>query len=346
MSAAVYLISRLHALMARLYPHNFRVEFEGEMCTVFTDALADAARGGVGSLFTLWWRELRDWPTRLLTEYWLSISMLWKWRIFMTEIDRSKYWKIEKRKDALVAALPPLLFGVGIMLSALIIWKPWYEIPSWRLYLGAAIGMLLPAVVVVVGGVIALFRRVPDWGYTWAGTAAMGTVLFVKTMAEEQADAGLYIVSETFDLILAAVLVLGCLVLLIWAALRGWQQAGLVSIGFASLMGVSVVATATAAPFNRFDLALLAAPFGLLMAWLTYHFAVGSDKIRVFVLLGVALLNLGAVLLADSATRNLALANQRPSFVLPLLVFITGALLSGPLLGLLGLPVRKAIRGG
>jgi hypothetical protein len=346
MSATVNLIARAHALLARLYPYHFRVEFEDEMCTVFTDALADAAPQGVASVFNLWWRELRDWPRRLLTEYWLSMTMLWNWRIFMTDTHQIKNWKIEKRKDALIAALPPLLFGVGIMLTALIVQKPWYEIQSWRLYLGVAIGMALPAIVVGVGGAIALFRRLPDWGYTWAGSAAMGTVLLIKTMAEEQADFGQFIISETFDLILAAVLVLGCLVLLVWAALRGWQQAGLLSIGFASLMGVSVLATATAAPFNRYDLALLAGPFGALLAWLAYHFAVGSDKIRGFVLLGIALLNLGAVLVADRATRSWALANQRPSFALPLLVFITAALLSGPLLGLIGVPVKRAIKGG
>jgi hypothetical protein len=346
MSAAVNLITRLHALMARLYPYHFRVEFEDEMCAVFTDALADVAPQGAGAVCKLWWRELRDWPRRLLTEYWLSITMLWNWRMFMSEVGQNKNWKIEKRKDALIAALPPLLFGVGIMLTALIVWKPWNEIQSWRLYLGVAVGMALPAIAVGVGGAIALFRRLPDWGYTWAGSAAMGTLLLVKTMAEEQADYGRYILSQTFDLVLAAVLVLGCLVLLAWAALRGWQQAGLVSIGFASLMGVSVVSTATAAPFNRYDLALLAGPFGALMAWLAYRFAVGSNKVRSFVLLGIALLNLGAVLLADRATRTWALAGQRPSFALPLLVFITGALLSGPLLGLVGIPVRKAIKGG
>ncbi|MGD8457409.1 MAG: hypothetical protein PVF83_13590 [Anaerolineales bacterium] len=343
MSAAVDLINRVHALMARLYPYKFRLEFEGEMCTVFSDALADAAHQGAGSVFNLWWSELCDWPKRLLIEYWHSIVTLWKWRIIMTEIDQTKDWKIENRKDALIAALPSLLFGVGILIMALIVWKPWFEIPSWRLYLGAGIGIALPAVVVGVGGAIALIRRLPDWGYTWAGTAAMGTLLLVKTLAEEQADFGKYIVSEVFDLVLAGVLVLGCLVLLIWVALRGWQQAGLVSIGFASLMGVTAVSTATAAPFNRFDLALIAGPFGLLLAWLTYHFALGSTKVRGFVLAGIAVLNLGAVLLADSATRTLA--SQRPSFALPLFLFITAALLSGPILGLIGVPVRKAIKG-
>jgi hypothetical protein len=174
----------------------------------------------------------------------------------------------------------------------------------------------------------------------------MGSVLFVKTMAEEQADVGKFIISETVDLVIAIILLLGCLILLVWAALRGWQQAGLVSIGFASIMGVTVVSLATAAPFNRYDLALLAGPFGVLMSWLTYQFALGSTKARGFVLFGIALLNLGAVLMTDRATRSWAIANQRPSFALPLLIFITGILISGPILGFIGSPVRKAIRGG
>jgi hypothetical protein len=346
MSTAVNFLTRFHALMARLYPYSFRREFEGEMCMVFTDALAEASHQGVGSVFNLWWRELRDWPRRLLTEYWLSISGLYNRRIFMSEINLRKSWKIENRKDAIIAALPPLLFGVGIMTSALIIWKPWHQIPSWRLYLGVAVGMALPAIVVAIGGAIALLRRIPDWGYTWAGSAAMGSVLFVKTMAEEQADVGKFIISETVDLVIAIILLLGCLILLVWVALRGWQQAGLVSIGFASIMGVTVVSLATAAPFNRYDLALLAGPFGALMSWLTYQFALGSTKARGFVLFGIALLNLGAVLMSDRATRNWAITNQRPSFALPLLVLINGLLISGPVLRLIGIPVRKAIRGG
>jgi hypothetical protein len=244
-----------------------------------------------------------------------------------------------------MAALPPLLFGVGIMTSALIVWKPWYEIPTWRLYPGAAKGRLIPAIVVGVGGAIALFRRIPDWGYTWVGTAALGSVLLIKTVAEEQADVGLYIISETVDLIIAILLLLGCLGLLIWVALRGWQQAGLVSIGFASILGVTVISLVTAAPFNHYNLALLAGPFGILMAWLTYQFAQGSSKKRVLVLLGIGILNIGAVILADSVTKTWALANQRPSFIIPLLVFITGLLISGPVLGLIGVPVRRAIKG-
>ena len=345
MNTAIYLITRFHALLTRLYPHSFRVAFEGEMCMVFTDAVAEASQQGAGSLFGLWWREFRDWPKTLLTQYWLSMAELWNRSTFMSEIDQTKNWKIEKRKDALIAALPPLLFGVGIMTSALIIWKPWHQIPSWRLYLGVVIGMALPALVVAIGGAIALIRRIPDWGYTWAGAAAMGAVLLVKTAAEEQADVGQYIISETADLILAILLLIGCLILLIWVALRGWQQAGLMSIGFASIMGVTVVSLVTAAPFNRYDLALLAAPFGALMAWLTYLYALGSNRARILVLLGIGLLNLGAVFLADSATRSWTLAQGRPSFALPLLIFITGVLVSGPILGLMGVPIRRAIKG-
>jgi hypothetical protein len=345
MNTAGQLITRFHALMARLYPYNFRREFEGEMCMDFADAVVEASHRGVRSLMSLWWRELRDWPKTLVTEYWFSIAELWNRRFFMSEIDQSKNWKIKSRKDAVISALPPLLFGLGIMASALIVRKPWYQIPSWRLYLGVVIGMLIPAIVVGIGGAIALFRRIPDWGYTWVGTAAMGTVLLVKTIAEERADEGLPIISPGVDLALAGLLLLGCLGLLIWVALRGWQQAGLVSIGFASIMGVTMISLVTAGPFHRYDLALLAAPFGALMAWLAYLYAMGSNKARILVLLGMGLLNLGAVLLADRVTRSWIVANERPSFILPLLVLITGMLISGPILGLIGTPIRRAIRG-
>lgn len=43
MTTAIQLITCLYAILARLYPHSFRAEFEEEMQVVFEHAVSDAA---------------------------------------------------------------------------------------------------------------------------------------------------------------------------------------------------------------------------------------------------------------------------------------------------------------
>ena len=91
------------------------------------------------------------------------------------------------RSRSLIAALPSLLLGLGILLSALIGGGPWYIVLPWRLYLGIALE-LLPAVVIIAGGATALWRRLPDWGYTWLGAALMLLAGEIKNLSENLDD--------------------------------------------------------------------------------------------------------------------------------------------------------------
>ena len=48
--------------------------------------------------------------------------------------------------------------------------------PPWRLIAGVAVG-LAPAAVIAIGGLIALVRRLPDWGYAWVGALLAGPLM-------------------------------------------------------------------------------------------------------------------------------------------------------------------------
>ena len=143
MNAAISFITHVYASLVRLYPRDFRADFEEEMRTVFADAVAEAAGRGGASLVSVCWRELRDWPRVLLSEYWLNVRMWHRGmamhktdkglgtpscsasrRNDMFENERMEKWRIDNPRQALAAALPPLLFGLGIALSWQVIGVP------------------------------------------------------------------------------------------------------------------------------------------------------------------------------------------------------------------------------
>lgn len=142
-------------------------------------------------------------------------------------------------------------------------------IPRWRLMIRFAI-MMLPSLIIGMGGLWALIKRVPPWGHTWIGATGMGLVLFVKTIAEARAEFGLPLLSPIIDIVIGIILLIGIAALLGVSAWVGWRHDGMVSLGFASMAGMASFSMATAAPFNRYDLALLAAPVGLIMASLIF----------------------------------------------------------------------------
>jgi len=260
----------------------------------------------------------------------------------MFENERTGKWRIDNPRQALAAALPPLIFSLGIALSWQVISVPWHTAPPWRLIAGVVVG-LAPAAVIAIGGLIALVRRLPDWGYVWVGAAMMGMALLLQALAEERAEVGAFLISPVADIVMVLVVLLAGLVVLSVAALRGWPQAGLMSIGLAATLGLSLFYAVAIPPFYRRDVALLAVPLGLLVAALTYVYARGSDLVRIAVLAGIELVNVGIAWAADRVWQDWLLARGQPSPLLPLLVLLTGALLAGPLLGLLGRPLRGVL---
>jgi len=340
MNLAIERLSRFYALLTILYPHDFRQDFAREMQAVFNEKLLETSERGAWALWRDFWKELHSLPMSVLTEYWSAFRNTFG-RGIMSLITEDKSWKIENCRDAIIASLPPVLFGLGITIGALVIWEPWYAVPEWRLWAGVIIG-LIPALVIAMGGLFALIKRIPSWGYTWVGASAMGLLLFVKTLAEERADDGLPLISPRLDFLVMILFLLGFAVLLMVAAWQGWRHAGMVSLGFATMTGISIFSMATAAPLNRYDLAIMAAPVGLLMSLLAYLYVRKGGLGRLFAILGFGSLNTFMFLIVANAWE---IPSVHAFPVVPFLVVLTGALLVGPLVGLLGKPVRRVIRG-
>ena len=336
-------LSRLYAWMTALYPYEHRRMFSGEMRSVFRERLADSLAGGRWGPWSALYRELRDWPAAVLQAYWFEIGKILRRRI-MSLLSEDKHWRLEDRREALMAALPPFLLGCGITLGALVIRYPWHEVPRWRLYAGLLV-ILLPGGAIALGAAWAILRRFPSWSYTWVGTAAMGCLMFVKTMAEERADEGLPMVSPLVDNLIAVFLVLGIAVLLGYAAWRGWRHAGLLSLGFTTSISLGTLQAVTAAPFNRYDLALLAILLGLSMSLFAYLYVRKGDLGRVVAIAGYCLLNTAMLLVARSVWQPWLSERGLPSPVVPLFVLLTGAVLVGPVAGLVGRPLRRVMRG-
>jgi hypothetical protein len=331
---------RTYTLLTILYPYGFRQEFSREMQAVFREKLVAKMAAGKWALWRVFWEEVHDWPGAVLTEYWFAFRETFgRGIMFLNTEDKS--WRIKDRRDAILASLPPVMMGFGIALGALVVWEPWYTIPRWRLLTGFAITML-PGLIIGLGGIWAIIKRIPPWGYIWIGGAGMGLVLFVKTIAEERADFGLPLISPVMDNVILILLLLTLTAIIGFSAWQGWRHAGMVSLGFATMAGMASFSMAMAAPFNRYDLALLAAPVGLVMASLIYLFVRKGDGGRVISILVYGVMN-AIVFFIVSSIWNLP--EGSPSPVIPFLVVLTGALLVGPVAGLIGRPVRKVIQG-
>ncbi len=256
-------------------------------------------------------------------------------------------WAIDARNRAVLAALPPLVLGIGLALSALINGGSWFDLVLWQQVLVIML-TLLPVGVLGVGGAMALLRALPDWGYTWASSALLAGAVLFKILVEESAEVGAAVISPGTDAAIALVIVLAGGVVLVVAALRGWAQAGLTSIGFAATFGITTLSMVRAAPFHRSDLVLFAAPLGLLQAFLTYLYirGRGAQTKRGLYLVSIWVLNGAPILLAHRVWQPWLAARGRTSPLAPLLIIVTILAWAGPIAGLLGRPVRRALHRG
>ncbi len=329
--------------MLRRYPPRFQQEFGAEMAGVFAQAADDAA--AQGKLWLLFLRELRHWPARLLSEHFQSWTDVIQRRIQMNADKLSANWRIEDRRQALYAALMPVVIGLGIGLKSAVIWTDYSQLPSWRIYLALAI-LVLSMLATIVVGAIAVLRKLPDWGFIWAGGGLMAGVLGLQVLAEERIEQGASgLISPAADMALMVVIMLLGLALLIAGAWRGWQQAGLVSLGMASLTALELFNAVSYAPYNRHLLSLLAIPAGLLIGGLVYLYCRRNEGVRLAALAGIAVLNIGAVMVANQVWQTDAARAGLATPVVPLLVLLNGLLLAGPVIGAIGKPIRRRMLG-
>lgn len=249
------------------------------------------------------------------------------------------------KRQVLLAALPPLLLGLGIMISSLIRTDVWYRLPTWQLYLSVVV-VMIPGIVVSLGGLRAIQKRLPDWGLTWVGTAFMGFTLFTQVFVSEGTQEGWLAITPAIELVLGITFLLTGLTLLTIIARRGWSQAGLFTIAVASTMGLSLFQSMTAAPFNRDDIALFAGPLGLIFGSLIYLYIRQSALTRIVIIAGVGFINTAVALIASNAWGSWLENRGAPSPLVPLLIILTGLLLSGPVTGLLMRWIGKLREGG
>ncbi len=196
------------------------------------------------------------------------------------------------RRDAWLAALPPMLFGLSITLPY--VWL----IPLGLLNIGGATALrptpvfntlllfvvgivLLNTLILIVGSLFAATRRLPVWSHTWTGAAVMVTT-FILAVASDDLP---YLISPMID-----VLIILALMLLLGAALgiAGWRSlltGGLAGLGAVMILSLGTVWAAQAAPFSRLDIALLAGPLGLTYGGLIYNFMTGDVARRATLLI-------------------------------------------------------------
>jgi hypothetical protein len=349
-------------ILIHLYPRAFRAEFQDEICAVFSESIEESANQGFLPLCRVCLRECLDLPGAILLQHWRQ-WLQWIETKFLSgefeDLEHRNYGQFRRNRMSgkapldnlllgnkrltILAALPLLLMSLGIAGASLVSGGPFYTISIIRFMVSFAI-LLVPVVAIAIVGLYALYKRMPDWGLTWVGAGYMGLLLLIKTASEELADFDRFITTQTGDIILVILVLLAGLVLVSAAAMRGWQRAGLFSIGLAGMLGLSLFLSVTSAPFYRHDIAVLAAPTGLLLAALTYLYIRRPGLTRILVITFIALANLGMTYAINSVWQTWRSMQSKPSPVLPLMILLTAALLSGPMLGLLIKPIRRVFR--
>jgi hypothetical protein len=339
--------------MLRFYPRSTRTAFGEEMRGVFLEKCHAEADNSPWGCVRVLFRELIDFPKALLSAYHDALAPQWRQashagplRFAGKDVVARKVGMVASEMEnmikqrAVISALPPAILGFGVMLGALTRTDVWYRLPPWQLYLSAGV-VLMSGIVVGTGGLIALLRRIPDWGLTWVGCAFMGITLSTQVIVSEGVDEGWFSISPAAELGLGlAFFATGC-ALLLWIAARGWSRAGLFTIAAAATMGLSLFQSVTAAPFNRDDIALLAGPLGLLFSMVIYAYIFQSGKIRIAIIVGIGVVNVGVVFISASAWLSWLENRGAVSPLLPLLVIITGLLLSGPISALILDPIKR-----
>lgn len=341
--------------MLSCYPRRTRCAFSEEMLHVFDRCVLHHSQRGAFALIAFFSRELIDWPFALIRAYQTEIQLdtIERHQIesgmvgeFFIEsedmMDPSDEFAGRDRGQALWMALPPFLLGLGIMFAAMIRTDVWYRLPAWQLYLSAAVN-LLPGLFVGAVGLVALFRRIPDWGITWLGAAFMGFVLTLQILVGELADEGTIVLAPEVETAIGLSLFISGLTLMLLLAHRGWSRSSIFTLAAAATMGLSLLQAVTAAPFNRDDLALLAGPIGLAFAVLIYIYVLRQDRRRWAVLAVAGGLNAVLVGIMAQAISGWRTAPDAMAFVPPLLVLITGLLAAGPLSGLLVRPLLSRL---
>lgn len=240
----------------------------------------------------------------------------------------------------LIAAIPPALVGGAMIVTILIIF------PLDGLVIGGAsrsvlrgginvfrlgAGVAVSGVAVLallVGALWGAWRRLPRWSYTWAGAATWALALALSGAAEDRP----FLISPWADILIMMGLLVAIVAPVIVAALRGWQDGALVGLGMATTISLYIIASMTAGPLNRVDIALACGPVGLLYSALILWFMRGDTRAKAVSLALVALLGGGFTLVHYTVWRDWLIAHGNQRVYLMTLALIWGSLVGGPVL--------------
>lgn len=238
----VRLLTRLYALLIRLYPPSFRAEFADEMQVVFTEAMAEAAERGKLPLAVVCWREMRDWPITLVRECCFSFKHRRKDVKMSAEIQRDILG--EKAgltqtaqtpwRDAVLAGLPHLLVtlfaGVSQVAYGLLPGYIFDRLTGFFAVFGVAFFIL-------AGGVVLYAWRHgwPLWTASWYGYGAWLVLIALVPLGLLNEKLGI-IEAWKFNnaLILGGIGLMGLGYL--WLVRRDWLQGLLAALFFMPMM--------------------------------------------------------------------------------------------------------------
>ncbi len=167
---SILLLTRLYALLLRLYPRRFRAEFAEEMLAVFAAAVMEAAAHGSATVALVCWRELRDWPTALSREHWADLKKKKNEANMSASTERFNTPEGHAVRaggawpEALLGALPFLAFGLASMVSK----TRW-----WPFELGGYFGgpFLTFYLFTLIGLGVGWLKGLPRWAYAYLGWA-------------------------------------------------------------------------------------------------------------------------------------------------------------------------------
>lgn len=248
---------------------------------------------------------------------------------------RGSHWRVPSAREALVTALPPVLFGLGFSLalwvavqpSRLVIGGP-TTYPRWpSAWYPVVIGMGVLELLVVGVALIGAWNRLPRWSLTWGGSAVLAVAFALMMAADERA----FLISPLVDPLLMLVLIGLCGVVALAGAWRDWRHGALVGMGACAMFTLFPCFFMAAPPWKRLDLAMLIAPVGVALSLLIFGFLRSRDGLRWVFLVLTAALNAVCLLLYTLVVLTRPELVSGTEFVLPLVVMAQGSLL-GPLL--------------
>jgi len=345
------LIKKL-GLLVRFYPRSIREEFGEEIAADLQSMANDVRSANAYTRGRFLLREIIGWVQLMATGYFDQFLIVILQAIFSSGfinvekevlMGENGRWQIQDRRKATLAALPMVLFGFSITLTWWIIGGPWYETTKATLRIALIAGLAV-AGLIFLGGVAAIMKRIPDWGFTWLGANIIGLLLLIKGVAE---DMYLPIIDVIGTIIMLAAMILAAVLFFI-AAIRSWQAAGLISIGMSTTMALANVHMMAIGPYHHVELAVLGLVLGLVFSVLTYFFNRAKPAVQGTILLIIGVLNIGITWLANTIwTAHLEkLVKTVPvknSPFIPMVIILALMLIATPVAGIFGKFLKKYI---